>query len=531
MTAADADDLLARVADLTGFDATTIAVGTSVLVTGTPGVGVSSLVDACRSLAPDLHVVDAEDVAQQHISTAIGVAVLVVDPSSSVGEEERHILDDLRATHGTVGLVCAKIDAFWQWPRVLRAHRHTLDPHDAVALFAVSSIAALSGAVDESGVGALVEWLRSEVGVPDAVRTSRARIAAARGSVERLLYDLDNHDTLTGAAGADDTEALMRRRRVLVSGRDRGRTDRLAAVRAGLGRVRAESSVQMQTGLRTIATTAAGSDGDQTVDVSGLRALLDDLAATVSGAIEERIEEVRATALVGLSESEHAVPDPTGPDHAGTDRAGGPAKPDPPESDPIGAEPWALDVGPVRAPTGGRRGAEDALMLLIGASTGLGVGRLLAALMASVHAVGWIAMPLTLALGIGAAVWVIRMRHRTTARMQARGWVTETLGEVRARADHQIGVRVAGAESRIAGQIARSYDRRARLVTAEVAALDDRIRALRDDENARRRRRAAARTLQLALAEAQHAASTPAVPQTSQRAEQRKEELDGTHVR
>lgn len=529
MTAADADDLLARVADLTGFDATTIAVGTSVLVTGTPGVGVSSLVDACRSLAPDLHVVDAEDVAQQHISTAIGVAVLVVDPSSSVGEEERRILDDLRATHGTVGLVCAKIDAFWQWPRVLRAHRHTLDPHDAVALFAVSSIAALSGAVDESGVGALVEWLRSEVEVPDAVRTSRARIAAARGSVERLLYDLDNHDTLTGAAGADDTEALMRRRRVLVSGRDRGRTDRLAAVRAGLGRVRAESSVQMQTGLRTIATTAAGSDGDQTVDVSGLRALLDDLAATVSGAIEERIEEVRATALVDLNESEHAGP--TGSDHAGTDRAGDPAEPDPPESDPIGAEPWALDVGPVRAPTGGRRGAEDALMLLIGASTGLGVGRLLAALMASVHAVGWIAMPLTLALGIGAAVWVIRMRHRTTARMQARGWVTETLGEVRARADHQIGVRVAGAESRIAGQIARSYDRRARLVTAEVAALDDRIRALRDDENARRRRRAAARTLQLALAEAQHAASTPAVPQTSQRAEQRKEELDGTHVR
>ena len=32
MTAAAADDLLARVADLTGFDATTIAVGTSVLV-------------------------------------------------------------------------------------------------------------------------------------------------------------------------------------------------------------------------------------------------------------------------------------------------------------------------------------------------------------------------------------------------------------------------------------------------------------------------------------------------------------------
>ena len=57
MTAADADDLLARVADLTGFDATTIAAGTSVLVTGTPGVGVSSLVDACRSLAPDLSLI------------------------------------------------------------------------------------------------------------------------------------------------------------------------------------------------------------------------------------------------------------------------------------------------------------------------------------------------------------------------------------------------------------------------------------------------------------------------------------------
>ena len=457
--------MLGRTTELTGFDPTRVdGTGTTVVVAGTPGVGVRVLIDACRSIAPDLDLVERTPTA------AAGLAVLVVDPSSSVADEELQLLDDLRAAYGVVGLVCTKIDAFWEWPRVLRSHRRTLDPYESLPLFAVSGVAAMSGGLDESGVVALVEWLREQMSAPVEIRRHRARLAAAQGAVEHLLDELD-------ATEPDRLDELMRRRHRLVESRDRGRTDRLTAVRAGLHRVRAESSSQVQAGLRSIGSDLAGLDIGPAERRRALSARLDDLAAAVSSATDERIEEVSAGALIGLDT----------------------------DTEPADEESWRVEVGPIRDTTDARRGAEDALVVLIGASTGLGVGRLVVTPMASVQTLQWISMPLTLVLGVAVAVWVIRMRRGATARAAARGWVSEVLAEVRSRVDHQIGQRVAGAETRIAGQIARSYDRRTRLVAAEVAALDERARGLRDSEVEVRRRREVARAMRQVLVDAQSA--------------------------
>ncbi|MDH3017121.1 hypothetical protein QEN40_15410 [Gordonia alkanivorans] len=431
--------------ELTGFDAAAVGTGSGVLVVGTDGVGVRTLVDAVRELAPDLEThARALEVGNQP-----GVALVVVDPSSSVGDEELHLVERVRGTVGTVALVCTKIDAFWEWPRIVRAHRKTLDPFGTMPLFGVSAAASLGGAVEESGVDALVGWIREALEAPAAVRIERARLAAGAGAVEHLLDDTDA-GTDTDTSGALDE--LMSTRRRLVSSRDRGRVDRLAAVRAGLTRARAQSSAELQSRVRGLAALVADdAPGTGAEHQSWLRSRWADLADGIRRDADERIDEVAATSLVGL------------------------------DPEPSPQEPWPETPLPADGPGNRRRrgGAEDALLVIIGASTGLGVGRLVVAPMASVQTLQWISMPLTLLLGIGVAVWVIRVRRGALDRADRTGRSTERLTVARSALDHQLGLRFAAAETRIAGQIARAHERRARRTSEQVAQIDDEIRRLR----------------------------------------------------
>ncbi|ROZ99109.1 hypothetical protein [Gordonia sp. OPL2] len=456
--AADAG-LLSRVHGLTGFDAAAVAgTGTTVAVFGVGGSGVTSLVEACHLLDPSAPVVEGRW-GRHHDDRAVGIALMVLDPTSSVGDEEKDAVDELRSRFGIVALVGTKIDAFWEWPRILRAHRALLDPHEELPVFAVSSLAALSGADDESGVSAVLEWAGDHLAAPDDLRAERARIAAALGAVEHAEVGLYRQtDT---EASATEVDALTRRRRQLLESRDRGRGDRLSAARTGLASARGQSLADVAAGTRALAaaaTTRSASLTRRTLDdyVRWLRAETVALRDRVDEATDDRIDEVRAAALLGLD----AGPAESGaPDAPPEDR-----RPEPPFSRPL--------------PTG-RRGGEDALLVVIGASTGLGLGRLIVAPMASVQTLQWISMPLTLLLGVAAAALVIRVRRAAALRAEIRGWSNDALGETRGRLDHRVGARVAAAEPYLTSQITRYYDRRARHVAGRVAEIDERLRALR----------------------------------------------------
>ncbi|MFE0748799.1 hypothetical protein [Gordonia sp. NPDC058843] len=438
--------------ELTGFDPDRVDTGTGVLVVGTDGVGVRTLVEACHALGPDLDIA-----ARTRRGAPVGAALVVVDPSSSVGEEERLLVEQMRAQIGTVAIVCTKIDAFWEWPRTVRAHRSTLDPFATLPLFGVSAVAALGGAVDESGVDALVEWLREATDAPEESRGERARLAAGIGAVEHLLGSAGTgaDDEATAQAAADE---LLTRRRRLLANRDRGRTDRLTAARAGLARVRAQSSTELHAGVRDLAAAAA--DHAPAADpgyATWVRAGWAELADRVRRRADERADAVRATALVGL--------DP----ESATD------------------EPWpAVSLDTERpSPRARRAGAEDALLVVIGASTGLGVGRLVVAPMASVQTLQWISMPLALLLGVAVAAWVIRVRRGAVNRSERAVRTVELLAEARTTLDHQLALRLTAAETRIAGQIARAHERRNREVSAEIARLDEEIRRVRSGVDVR----------------------------------------------
>ncbi|MBE7191899.1 MAG: hypothetical protein INR66_05385, partial [Gordonia polyisoprenivorans] len=227
------DGIYHQVWQATGFDATCMPEpGASIVVAGAVGSAVDDLLAACAAVAPDLPI----SATGSGLGTGgIGSGLMVLDPSSDLDADEVELFVRLRTEVGTVALVCTGIDAFWEWPRRLRAQRAVLDPAEELPVFAVSAAAALAGAVDESGLTDLVAWMHEGQMRPIEQRIEQARLAACVTALDRRIRD----DHLSSAATVHtDPDDLMRRRRTLVATRDRGRTDRLAAVRAGVAGVR-----------------------------------------------------------------------------------------------------------------------------------------------------------------------------------------------------------------------------------------------------------------------------------------------------
>ena len=407
-----------------------------VAVAAAEGVDVGLLVQACRAVAAskggstiDVVVFDPErDHARTH------AAMLVIDPASAVvDDEDVAALRELTSVVGHVALVCGRIESFWDWPRIMRGYRSELDPDGVLPVFAVSAAAALAGAVDESGIGDLLDWFATPNTEPSChVRESQP----------------------SAAVDPRDPDALAIRRARLLAMRDRGRADRLASLRAGIVRVRAQSSADIAARVRALVaraehrgTSTTGSDVE--ADAAWLDREIGQLVTDLDTITNTRLDAVASSRLVGLD-----VDDP--PPHR--------------DDEPIVAR---------RDPPSGRRTGEDAMVLLIGASTGIGIGRLAVAPLASVHTLQWISMPAALLLGLAVAVWVIRMRRAATMRAQVRTWVNDVLADVRARVERRVAMQLTEAESRIGGQVLRAYDRQGRRIADEIAEIDQRLKELR----------------------------------------------------
>ncbi|WP_338837067.1 hypothetical protein [Gordonia polyisoprenivorans] len=446
------DEIYHQVWQATGFDVTSMPeLGASIVVAGGVDTAVEDLLAACGEVAPDLPMSVA---GSGPVTGGFGAGLMVLDPSSDLDADEVELFMRLRTEVGTVALVCTGIDAFWEWPRRLRAHRAVLDPAEKLPVFAVSAAAALAGAVDESGFADLVAWMQEGLTRPVEQRVEQARLAACVAALDRCIRD--DHLAATATAHTDPEE-LMRRRRTLVATRDRGRTDRLAAVRAGVAGVRTATVADAQTGFRALLAAANRRCAHATPDelathLTWLDTEIAQINHRVDTALDDRLEAVGATALLGVD---------------GDEQGRGPG--------PAGQAAAAVR----RAPPAGRRGAEDALMVLIGASTGVGVGRLIVSPMASVHTLQWISMPLTLVIGVAVAFWVIRIRRAAARRTDLRSFSAEVLTEARGRLEQRIASRSTEAESRLAGQITRHHERRVRHVAADVAEIDATLRRLR----------------------------------------------------
>ncbi|WP_018178201.1 hypothetical protein [Jongsikchunia kroppenstedtii] len=431
-----------------------------VMLAGVSGAGGGLLRRALTADLADLRVPCGADGGAM---SAVGL--FLIDPVAVADAEDRRVLTELRSQAAAVALVCTKIDAFWDWPDTLYASRELLDPDHRLPVFAVTAAGALAGDRDASGLPDLVAWIREQLSA-DAVSLR----ALAADSVTQAAID-DARDAIS----EDDSAALARRRTQIAARRDRGRTDRLHAVRVAAGQRRAQLLAEVHTESRAFAE-AAGHRTDRIRSRGDgfeewFRHQLDQRAASVRRRLIDELDAWEAVATAGFGEAAQESPGADGP-------------------------PRAMPCRPV--PTSGVR-REDLMMIVLGASAGLGLGRLAVAPMAAVDTLQWVSMPLSLLLGFVVAGVVVRERRLAALRGRLRSWAQDAVAEWRAVLEQEVVAAIGSAESALTGRIGRYYERRSRSTADQVAEVE----GLLSDS---RRRRADAEARLAELLAVRHAA-------------------------
>lgn len=413
---------------------------TDVVLSGMPAAGGRTLHRALAADLDDVRVTSGPDVAH-----GAPVGLFLIDPVAIAGDDDVRLLSELRSHAAAVALVCTKIDAFWDWPDALYPSRELLDPDRRLPVFAVTAAGALAGARSHSGLPDLVEWIRQQWAVGAESLQSLESDSLAQNAIDEVRAEIR----------ADDSAVIARRRESIVARRDRGRTDRLHAVRVASGQLRAQQLAEIHADSRSF-TNIVGQEVDRIRGRgNGFEVWFrDELGRRYALARQRLAEELAAgegVATAGLDEAPHQLDT---------------SAPAPPLRSPR--------CRPV-PPTAVRR--EDLMVVVLGASAGLGLGRLVVLPMAAVDTLKWVSMPLSLLLGFVVAAVVVRERRLGALRGRLRGWALDGVTELRMALEQEVVGAIGAAESTLAGRIGRHYERRSRSIAEQAADLDSSLAA------------------------------------------------------
>ncbi|KXT57309.1 hypothetical protein ACE11G_01175 [Gordonia sp. PS3] len=370
----------------------------TLLIAGTAGADPAGLAAALAAAGLREEILVAGSPADAASQAARArTAVLAIDSSMPACEEEDLLLAELAAAGLPTALVACRVDAFPAWPKALAETRRRLDPQRGLPVFATSAaLASASGSA--SGVPELARWCRDRA---DGEAVPRAPARAENGQAE------------SGQRAQPPSESVA-----LI------RADRLAGLRAGIVASRAEAIESLR---------AATSDVHRCVpDASAapgftdwLPSLLDALEHRVMDHFAQRLDQVRAAAVGGL--------------------AGGSSPPSPPE-------PFGNGTRVVPRPQGGRR-TEDVMVLLLGASMGFGIGRMVIAPTLQWAGLGIAGTVLTLLGGVALAAWVVSVRRASADRARLERWAAEVIASRRLGMEHRIGTRAGAAEAQFTREV------------------------------------------------------------------------------
>ncbi|MFM9377138.1 hypothetical protein [Gordonia sp. VNK21] len=337
----------------------------------------------------------------------VGAALLALDPTCAAGSDETAMLAALTAAGAPVALVLCRAEAEPAWPHRLEQARARLDPGRRLPVFAVSAALAAAGEpAAREALADLVRWCAAPSGTTAAVRSPGAPPSTESRRAE--------------PAGPDPAPA---------PDPGRHRAERIAGARAGFTAARAELGADVRTGLRDLHRTAAEHcRGLRRLDPPGYRTWLTGRLQSWQCTLDRRsageLDQIRAAALLGL---------PGGAD---------PGEPFPPLA--------AADTGPEPAL---RPGAEDAVVLALGASAGLGLGRTVLTPLVSWAGFGVLGTLLTTVVGLALAAGIVIVRRQSARRAATLRWTTETLAAARAGLEQSLAARISAAEARLTAEI------------------------------------------------------------------------------
>jgi hypothetical protein len=169
----------------------------------------------------------------------------------------------------------------------------------------------------------------------------------------------------------------------------------------------------------------------------------------------------------------------------------------------------------VLSPPGARpSSAEDTLLVAVGFSGGLGIGRLAALPLAELGVTtAPLVLPVSIVLGLGAGWWMARTRRHTADKAHLVQWVSDVLAEARGVLDQTVAEQMIDAEQRLALAMEQALARRLAGIEEELQQVD---RALRMERAERDRAIDAGRT-RLAEVAAQRAQVTAVLDRIRER--------------
>lgn len=386
------------------------------------------------------------------------VTVLVLDAGVVIGATELDLVRRLSTAGSRVLLVLNGTHAHldWQLVRDRSAELLTAAGLDceivpvSARLALAARTAADSALLDRSGLAALHARLTALT--TDTATVDTRRVAAAAQVVTQTLDRIAQEEALL-AAGSE-AEMLRAERARLLAERDGGRAVAVSTLRAQLNLARMDLLTQV--GHRVRALHAEARTELDRLDRAGrasfperLRSAVAALTDTVDRDIAARLTELRARAVA----------------------AGRPGVPD---QVPGYRHDPAPTLGPDLQPRG--RGVEDHLMIVVGASAGVGLGRLLVSPLALVPTLDAATIPVTLLLGAGAAAWVVRARRQLADRDHLRQWVVDAVANVKAQLEQRAVTALVEAETELSDEMVRSAADRMLAVDRRVAELETALR-------------------------------------------------------
>lgn len=389
-----------------------------------------------------------------------GVVLLVLDAGVVIGAGDLDIVRRLHDRGARVLLVLNGTHAHRDWElardRTAELVAAAGTPCEIVPVSARLALAARtsggSALFDQSGLGRLHARLVA-LTTDSATADARRRAAAAQVIADTRERIAQEEQVLRSGR---ETDMLRAERARLLAERDGGRAAAVSNLRAQLNLARVDLLTQVGARVRTLHAEARA-ELDR-LDRKGrpefpdrLRSAVNQLTAAVDLDIDARLTELRARAA--------AAPAPG---------SAGPEGTPPQRHDP------APTLGPDPQPRG--RGVEDHLMIVLGASAGVGLGRLLVSPLALVPALDVATIPVTLLLGAGAAAWVVRARGQLADRDHLRQWVADAVANVKAQLEQRAVTALVETESELSDEMVRSAAAHMLDVDRRVAELE---RALR----------------------------------------------------
>lgn len=382
-------------------------------------------------------------------------ALILFDAGSVLGADVLALIERLRAAKQPILLAMNGFHAYQDWRAtrersiaLLAAHGITdLDVLAVSAKLAAAARAADDSALlDRSGLAGLHAALAAATAAEPTDGAQRRSavltrvLADTRARVEEQIATLR-----TGAESA----RIREERVALLAGRDGGRQTGLSAVRSQVQLARVDLTTELGALVRTLHTRSrAELDRCDRAELRAypqrLQQATSELSVAVDAAIDERVAE--------------------------TARRIGTAAPAPRRRDP------APRVGPDPEPR--HRGVEDHLMIALGASAGVGLGRLIVAPLSLVPTWDFASVPVTLLLGAGAAAWVVRARAQLAERNHMSQWVSEALVNVKAQLEQRVAAVLVDVEAELAEHVVVESTARAVAVDRRVAELDALARRL-----------------------------------------------------